>query len=105
MENYINKTFCFDIDGVICSTNCHYKDAIPNKDVIKIINKLYDLNNIIIINTSRGYKSKSDWTNLTKNQLKDWNVKYNKLLFTKPAADFYVDDRNLSVEDLKIYDV
>jgi len=105
MENYINKTFCFDIDGVICTTNCHYQEAIPNQDIINIINKLYDLNNIIILNTSRGYKSGLNWKKLTSDQLEKWNVKYHKLLFTKPSADYYVDDRNLSIEDLKLYEL
>ena len=38
MEKCISKTYCFDIDGVICSTNCEYKDAIPNENVITLIN-------------------------------------------------------------------
>ena len=34
IKNLLNKTFCFDIDGVICSTNCDYNDAIPNQKII-----------------------------------------------------------------------
>ena len=29
--------YCFDIDGTICTTDCHYKDAKPYKEVIDII--------------------------------------------------------------------
>ena len=36
------KKFCFDLDGVICSTrNNNYKQSKPKKDVIKTINQLY----------------------------------------------------------------
>ena len=34
--------YCFDIDGTICTTNCHYKDAKPYQQVIDWINKKYD---------------------------------------------------------------
>ena len=34
--------YCFDIDGTICTTDCHYKDAKPYQEVIDWINKKYD---------------------------------------------------------------
>ena len=47
------KKFCFDLDGVICFTkNNNYKQSKPKKDVIKIINQLYE-NNFILIYTAR----------------------------------------------------
>ena len=48
------KKYCFDIDGTICTTDCHYDDARPYKNVIKKINSLYDEGNHIIFFTSRG---------------------------------------------------
>ena len=42
------KKYCFDIDGTICTTDCHYDDARPYKNVIKKINTLYDEGNHII---------------------------------------------------------
>ena len=42
------KTFCFDLDGIICKTTKNlYKKSIPKKDTIKLINKLYRKNYII----------------------------------------------------------
>ena len=61
--------YCFDIDGTICSTNCHYEEAKPYDDVIKKINSLYNSGNIIILFTSRGTGSGIDWTDFTKNKL------------------------------------
>ncbi len=105
IKNLLNKTFCFDIDGVICSTNCDYNDAIPNQKIIDKINQLYNMGHIIIINTSRGYKSGIDWRELTTKQLTKWNVNYTKLLFTKPSADYYIDDRNISIENILNYEL
>ena len=36
------KRLCFDLDGVICTTNnSEYKKSKPKKKIIKLINKLY----------------------------------------------------------------
>ena len=42
-QNKKTRTFCFDIDDTICKTkNGDYKNSIPIKYVINLINKLYD---------------------------------------------------------------
>ena len=96
------KTFCFDIDGVIASItpNNDYKLARPIINNINIINELYKKNNIILF-TARGYVTGLDWEEVTKNQMEKWKVKYHELKFGKPAADFYVDDRILSLDSLQ----
>ena len=93
------KKYCFDIDGTICSTNCHYKDAKPYIDIIKFINQLYDEGNYIILFTSRGTKSGKDWHNFTKKQLINWKIKYNELIMGKPQADIFIDDRSVNIID------
>ena len=46
--------FCFDIDNTICKTKGkNYKNAKPYKDIIKIINKLYNNGHTIKIFTAR----------------------------------------------------
>ena len=91
--------YCFDIDGTICSTNCHYEDAVPKKDIIQRINKLYDSGHKIILFTARGYTSGIDWSRLTKEQIKDWSVKHHELIMGKPSAHFYIDDRAVNITD------
>lgn len=93
------KTYCFDIDGVIASLTPgnDYHKATPLLQNISKINQLYDNGNKIILFTARGTVTKIDWTDLTVEQMKDWGVKYHVLQFGKPAADFYVDDRNLDI--------
>ena len=91
--------YCFDIDGTICSTNCHYEDAKPYENVINKINDLYNSENYIILYTSRGTGSGIDWTEFTKKQVDGWGVKYHELLLGKPRYDIFVDDRGINNKD------
>lgn len=96
----ISKTYCFDIDGTICTlTNGQYTKAKPYLDRIEKINKLYDQGNTIILNTARGFVTEINWEETTIKQLSEWNVKYNHLFFNKPAADYYIDDKALEIDN------
>ena len=103
------KTFCFDIDGVlgqyadIKEMQGDYANNIPNTCIIEICNKLYDAGNTIVLHTARGSGNGIDWSEKTTKQLEHWGVKYHKLTFGKPAADYYIDDKMLSMEQLKLY--
>lgn len=100
-----NKTFVFDIDGVIAKIqkDLDYALAEPNEKMVKIINKLYDYGNRIVLFTARGYVTGKDWSEVTRNQMERWGLKYHELKFGKPNADYYVDDRMLSLE--RLYDL
>lgn len=93
--------YLFDIDGTICEkTVLGYQNAIPIKDRIEKINKLFDEGHNITFFTSRGmHRNKgnvsacyADYFEMTKNQLLDWGVKFHNLLMGKPDADVFVDD-------------
>tara|TARA_Y100001958_G_C21173303_1_gene504626 strand:+ start:339 stop:638 length:300 start_codon:yes stop_codon:yes gene_type:complete len=89
--------YCFDIDGTICTnTNGDYGKAQPLTNRIKIINNLFDEGHQIIMFTARGSTTNFDWTDLTRQQLKEWGVNYHKLIFGKPEADIFVDDKAIS---------
>ncbi len=92
----MNK-YCFDIDGTICSQEEDYNNAKPYLDRIEIINGLFEDGNNITLFTARGTVTKIDWEEVTINQLKKWNVKYHRLLFGKPDADFYIDDKAVDI--------
>lgn len=97
-----NCTIVFDIDGVIAKFDptLRYDQAGPVSDIISIINHLYDCGNKIILFTARGSETGIDWSQTTEEQMKRWGVKYHELRFGKPAATFYVDDKNLSLSEL-----
>lgn len=94
--------FVFDIDGVIAGIvpGNNYSFAEPNRKMIDVINKLYDMGNYIVLFTARGYTTGIDWKELTVKQMKEWGVAYHELHFGKPNADFYIDDKMLSMNGL-----
>ena len=98
------KKLCFDLDGVICNnTYGDYKKAKPIAEAIKHINMLYEQGNYIFIFTSRymGLKNgdveeaKKYGYKFTFNQLKEWNLKFHKLIFGKPEYDIIIDDKSI----------
>ena len=91
--------YCFDIDGTICTTDCHYEDAKPYKEVIEWINTKYDEGHHIQLFTSRGTSSGADWFDFTLKQIESWGVKYSRLKLGKPAYDLFVDDRAINNKD------
>lgn len=90
-----------DIDETICltPTSRDYKLSQPIKDRIEIINKLYDQGHTIIYWTARGYVTKIDWSETTKEQFKEWGVKYHDVVFNKPNYDLYIDDKSINTEN------
>ena len=102
--------YCFDLDGTLCETlsdpdghNVRYWESTPYPYMIEQVNKLYDEGNRIIIMTARGRGSGKDWTELTREQLDKWGIKYHELepMFHKPTADLFIDDKGINVEDWK----
>lgn len=94
--------YVFDIDGVIAhlEKDNNYASSKPNTEVISIINRLYNMGNEIILFTARGYVTGIDWREITEKQLKDWELQYHELHFGKPNADYYIDDKMLSLEEI-----
>ena len=102
------KEIVFDMDGVICTqTEGDYDNAIPNKEAIEVINKLYDEGNKIVIYTSRFMgrcnndidKVYKEGYEFTINQLKSWDVKFHELVMGKPRCNILVDDRSVFYKD------
>lgn len=100
-------TFVIDLDDTIVTVhNRDFINGIPNKTVISKINKLYAAGWKIIIYTARGAKSCknieeriSKYKQITEEWLKKYNVKYTELVFGKMNADYYVDDKAMSITE------
>lgn len=91
--------FVIDIDGTICSQEKDYHNAIPYKGKIKRINNLYNKGHSIIYWTARGGTSGIDYSELTKQQLREWGCLYHSLNFGKPDYDLYIDNRAMHYSD------
>lgn len=97
------NTFCFDIDGVIATVTPvnDYALARPIPGTVALVNKLYALGHRIVLFTARGSVTGIDWTRVTRRQMRSFGVKYHELRFGKPAADFYIDDRMISLDQAR----
>ncbi|MBL9188104.1 MAG: acylneuraminate cytidylyltransferase [Opitutaceae bacterium] len=96
------KTFCCDIDGVLATLvpNHDYTLAGPMVENIGRLNRLHAAGNRIVLFTARGSMTGIDWAELTRRQMRDWGVAHHELRLGKPAADYYIDDRMLSLAAL-----
>ena len=108
--------YCVDIDITICTPgtcgNCVYEGSTPKRDRIAVINELYEDGHYIIYFTARAMgrssmlphdeakeKAEQLLKPLTKCQLDIWGCKYHELIFGKPHADIFIDDKAMNSED------
>ena len=93
-------TYCFDLDGTLCSHEKNYSNATHFPERISKVNGLYDSGHRILIDTARGATTGIDWTEITEKQLHKWKVKYHKLrVGHKPNSDIFVDDKGINDKD------
>jgi capsule biosynthesis phosphatase len=105
----IYKKLVVDVDGTICeNTNGkNYPDAPPKLDVIAKVNEYYDAGYDVTIFTARGMNIYSgDLVLIEKNLrpiteawLRRHGVKYCRLIFGKPPADMYLDDKGIRPDE------
>ena len=101
------NTICIDIDDTLCFTkNRDFENSYPIIETIKQINRFHDQGWKIILSTARGAKSCktveeriAKYDTITRAWLDKNGVKYDELWFGKPNADFYIDDKNLSINE------
>jgi len=85
-----------DIDETICYYDGlrEYELAIPIRENIKKVNKLFEEGHEITYWTARGSTTGIDWYNITKDQLEKWNCKYHILsVGEKPDYDILICDK------------
>jgi capsule biosynthesis phosphatase len=103
---------CIDMDGTICEIRKPdelYIDVLPKQGAIEALKKLKAEGHYIIIHTSRHMKAcNNNIGEIIAKQapvfhewFKKWGIEYDELLFGKPLADVYIDDRGLQFENWK----
>ena len=93
----------FDLDGIIAKdnggwTSDYYSTCIPDIDAVNLMKKLNSEGHKIIIYTSR-------LSNEVKAVTIDWlhkhGVPYDAIHFDKPLYDYMIDDRGITIDQLK----
>ena len=93
--------FCTSLSAATLSPGNDYALAAPLPRNIEAVNRLHDAGHRIVLFTARGTVTGLDWRAVTEAQLREWGLRYHELVFGKPAADYYVDDRMLPVDALR----
>ena len=92
-----------DIDETICyyDGKREYDLALPIKENIEKINRLFEEGNQITYYTARGSVTKIDWYETTKAQLDRWGCKYHNLsVGEKPHYDLLICDKTKRIEEI-----
>ena len=99
INNVDAKIICVDIDGTLLYSKLvddKYVITGANADLINQLNQGHDEGCIIILQTGRHWKHLM----VTKQQLKKVGVKYDTVVFGKPPADVYIDDKAIRPDEL-----
>lgn len=112
----MDKFLVIDLDGTLCEQTAggdEYWTAAPKQDVIDRLKQYATGGWHITIFTARGMKTygtkgkaREALGDKTRKWLKEHSVPYHRLVFGKPRAERYVDDKALSpAEFVKCEDV
>ena len=99
--------FCFDLDNTLVTFPTipnDYSSVKPIPKMIALANQLKKAGHEIVIHTARRMKTHGhnlgkvvrDIANVTINTLEDFGIPYDELVFGKPHADIYIDDRAIN---------
>lgn len=98
---------CVDLDNTICENKKDgesYEDVLPKQDAVFVLNKLKADGHYIIIYTARHMKTcGGNIGKITAIQgpilfswLKKHNIPYDEIVFGKPNADYFIDDKAIT---------
>jgi len=101
---------CFDLDNTLVTRPTiinDYRTVNPIEKNIKYLRFLKESGCVIIIHTARRMlthngnigKILKDVGIITMETLENFNIPYDELIFGKPYADFYVDDKSVDLYD------
>ncbi len=102
------RVVVFDLDGTLCTkvpkVDGNPPDYAKAKSLPKRVakcNARYDEGCRILILTNRGDTTGIDWTDVTREQLWRWGVKYHELhVNAKPYYDEWIDDKAENAREL-----
>lgn len=115
-ETHNKLRICFDLDNTLVTYPTvpnDYSTVKPIKKMIDLLISLKQKGHEIIIYTARRMKTHQnnvgkvikDIALITINTLEKFNIPYDELLFGKPIADIYIDDRAINpyVNDISYF--
>lgn len=116
----VNKKLriCFDLDNTLVTYPTipnDYSSVKPIHSMISLLNRLKNDGNEIIIYTARRMQTHNnnigkvmkDIALVTINTLDKYGIEYDELIFGKPIADIYIDDRAINpyINDISVFGI
>lgn len=103
---------CFDLDGTIAKNKVQgqdYSEVEPMSDVVETMKALKSVGHYLIIYTARNMNTfNNNIGRITAVQapiilewLKKWGIPYDELIFGKPNADIFIDDKGFKFTNWK----
>lgn len=103
---------CFDLDNTLCESKKpgqEYKDVLPKPGAVEYLRNLRNSGHYIIILTARNMVTyNNNLGQIIANQapvvidwLKKYDFVYDELLFGKPHADYFIDDKGITFTDFE----
>lgn len=87
------KTFVFALSSLVTQgTERDLSSATPHPDAITVLNRLHDLGNTVLVHTGRDPEAGTAAADEVNRRLHAWGVRYHRLVFGRPQADYRVDD-------------
>ena len=108
------KRIVCDLDGTLCTqeSSDNYRNALPIPGTISRLAELKAAGWHVIIYTARGmntYGTARGAEDVHRGMTEEWlaknGIEYDELIFGKPAADVYVDDKGMNVVDFIASDI
>jgi len=109
---------CFDLDNTLVTYPTipyDYSTVKPIPNMINLLNTLKKKGHEIIIYTARRMKTHNnnvgrvvkDIALVTLNTLDNFNIQYDEIIFGKPIADIYIDDRAINpyINDISYFGI
>jgi len=112
-KTYLKKLIIVDFDDTLCihpaDDKSDIENGLPNIELIKKLNKLYDDGYNIEIHTARGhfscesrYHAELIYRPIIEEWLEHNKVKYDLLNFNKPYGIIYIDDKAVRPNELNL---
>ena len=88
------RTLCVDLDFTICTHRGDYGSAEPIPGAREALTRLREAGWIVVLQTARHF---NHWQ-VTEEWLSHHGIPYDQLVFGKPPARYYVDDRGIAFQ-------
>lgn len=85
------RTLCIDLDFTICTHAGDYAEAEPMPGAVEALAKLRAAGWIVVLHTARHF---NHWQ-ATIEWLGEHEIPYDHIVFGKPPARYYIDDRGI----------